>query len=85
MTKEQKGLRLWLWRGLIQVATSYLKVVVISFVAISAMLLMCIVRTHAYHVQYYDCREPTTIERFSKPSICTLLSDTSSEQALGKS
>ena len=56
MTKEQKGLRLWLWRGLIQVATSYLKVVVISFMAIR----------YVVDVHSQDTRLPCSVLRLQR-------------------
>ena len=53
--------------------------------AISAMLLMCVTGIHTYSINYFDCRKPTLIKQFWRPSVCTSLQETSSEKALRKS
>ncbi|MCP3668083.1 MAG: hypothetical protein GY696_37270 [Gammaproteobacteria bacterium] len=51
----------------------------------SAMLLMCVTGIHTYSINYFDCRKPTLIKQFWRPSVCTSLQETSSEKALRKS
>ncbi|MCP3663532.1 MAG: hypothetical protein GY696_13750 [Gammaproteobacteria bacterium] len=59
-----------LWTIWAQTAASCLRVQINLIMAISAMLLMCVTSSQTYSIDYFDCSQPTTIECFSRPSVC---------------
>ena len=57
---------------------------VFNFIMAScAIVWLMLSEAHSYNVDYYDCRSPTRIERFARPTACDML-PAEEEKPVGK-